>query len=92
MDRDRLNDWLRATPRAWRWRYDEDYDRYEAVEVKDGALHFFAHSHVPGEDGIYREATQSFDAFLRDGPLWRMPEPEHRALWKHVAGLVRAGG
>ena len=74
MDRDRLDAWLRSPHRTWRWRLDEDYDHYEAVESSDEGLRFFAWSHVPGEDGLHREGRQSFDDFERDGPLWAMPE------------------
>ena len=89
MDRDRLDAWLGSPHRTWRWRHDDDYDRYEALETRDDGLHFFAHSHVPGEDGIYRTAHQSYEAFAADGPLWRLPEETEREL---RAWLARARG
>ena len=80
MDRERLDAWLRSGHRTWRWRHDDDYARYEAVETRDDGLSFFAHSHVPGEDGIYRREDQSFEDFDANGPLWAMPEGAEREL------------
>lgn len=86
MDRDRLEDWLRSDHRTWRWRFDEDYDRYEAVESSEVGFRFFAWSHVPGEDGVFREARQSFDDFEARGPLWRMPAEVERQIRAWLAG------
>jgi hypothetical protein len=76
MDRDRLNAWLSSPHRTWRWN-DGESPEYHGVSTSDEGLSWFAHSHVFGDDGVSgrRGATsQSFAAFLRDGPLCAMPE------------------
>lgn len=80
MDRDRLQRWLTSPHRTWRWRFDDDYDRYEGVQTSDDGLRWFLWSHVPGEDGAHEERTQSFASFAEDGPLRPLPEDVAREL------------
>lgn len=94
MDRERLESWLHprhgAPARTWRWRLDEDYDRYEAVESSDAGFRYFAWSHAPGEDGVYREARQTFEEFERHGPLWPMPEDTQHQIQSWLADRKRS--
>jgi len=68
-----------------RWNDGEDAERYDAVEARADGLVWYAWSHVQGR-GREDEATQSFEAFVRDGPLRAMP-PRARA---ELEAIVRA--
>ena len=81
MDRERIERWLRSGHRTWRWREDwEDPDHHVGLESRDAGFRWFAWSHLHGEDGQTREQTQTFEAFLADGPLWPMPEELEREV------------
>lgn len=80
MDRDRLRAWLDSTHYTERWRFDEDYDRYEGFTTCDEGLRWFLWSHVPGEDGAHDERLQTWDELDRDGPLRALPEAVARKL------------
>jgi hypothetical protein len=70
---------------TFRWNDGLDAERYDAVEVREHDLLWYAWSHVHGS-GRTDEATQSFESFLESGPLRAMPA--HAA--KEVEALVRA--
>jgi hypothetical protein len=57
---------------TYRWNDGASAERYEAVEVRRDGLFWYAWSHVHGV-GRTEEATQSFEAFLAEGPLRPMP-------------------
>jgi hypothetical protein len=57
---------------TYRWNDGVDGERYDAVELRTDDLVWYAWSHRHGQ-GRHDEATQSFEAFLRDGPLRTMP-------------------
>ena len=80
MDRARIDAWLHAKHRTFRWRADEIADRYEGVETTDQGLRWFAWSHLPGEDGLTREAWQSFEDFAARGPAHALPADVERQL------------
>ncbi len=72
--RDDLESWLRAPYQVWHWREDDQNpDRYQAVETTTAGFRWFAWSHLHGEDGLSRDALQSYDDFRRDGPLRSIP-------------------
>lgn len=78
-----------ATHRTWRWREDwEDPDHYLGLESTDEGFRFFAWSHLHGDDGLTREARQSFDDFDRDGPAWPLPEEIERQVRAWLAGWL----
>jgi hypothetical protein len=68
-----------------RWNDGDDAERYDAVEATDRGLVWYVWSHVHGR-GREDEATQTYDAFLRDGPLRPMPTRARAEL----DALVRA--
>lgn len=70
---------------TFRWNDGQDGGRYEAVEARDDGLVWYAWSHVHGR-GREDEAHQSFESFLRDGPLRAIPAHTAREL----EALVRA--
>ncbi len=74
-----------AAQRTWRWRPDpNDPDHYLAVETTERGLRYFAWSHVD-DDGVTREATQTFAELERDGPAWALPDEIERAVRAWVA-------
>ncbi len=62
---------------TFRWNDGADAERYDAVEARDEGLVWYAWSHVQG-GGRQNEARQSYEAFLREGPLRAMPR--HAAI------------
>lgn len=80
MDRDKLNAFLRASHRTFRWT-DDGLDGYEAVETTDAGLVWFRWSHKPEDDGggPLERRTQSFEDFKKDGPLRPSMPAEMRA-------------
>ena len=70
---------------TFRWNDGVDAERYDAVEVRVDGLVWYAWSHQHGR-GRHDEATQSFEAFLRDGPLRAIPV--HAAA--ELEAIVRA--
>lgn len=83
MDRDALKRWLSTPHRTWRWN-DGDPERYRGVETCDSGLRWFGWSHRfdEREDGLYGERIQSWDSFLRHGPLDPMPDDARAELEK----------
>ncbi|WP_157069133.1 hypothetical protein [Sandaracinus amylolyticus] len=60
--------------RTFRWNDGVDVNVYDAVETCDEGLRWYRWSHRFGErGGRVDEALQTFDAFLRDGPLRPAP-------------------
>lgn len=80
MDRDRLREWLDSPHYTERWRFDDDYDRYDGFTTSDEGLQWFLWSHVPGEDGAYDEQLQTWAELDRDGPLRPIPEEKSQRL------------
>jgi hypothetical protein len=80
MDRARIEAWLNAKHRTFRWPTDENADHYEAVETTDDGLRWFAWSHLHGEDGLTHESLQSWAELEADGPARPMPPEVERAL------------
>jgi len=70
-----------------RWNDGVDAERYDAVEVGDEGLVWYAWSHVHGR-GRENEVRQSFESYRRDGALRAMPERAKNEL----DALVRARG
>lgn len=64
---------------TFRWNDGADSERYDAVELRDDGLHWYAWSHRHGR-GRENEAHQTDEAFLRDGPLRAMPAHAAREL------------
>ena len=64
---------------TFRWNDGQDAERYDAVEAREEGLVWYAWSHRHGT-GRHDEATQSYEAFLRDGPLRAMPAHAAREL------------
>jgi hypothetical protein len=64
---------------TFRWNDGSDAERYDAVEATADGLLWYAWSHVHGS-GRQNEATQSYEAFLRDGPLRPIPAPARAQL------------
>jgi hypothetical protein len=85
MDRDALESWLDSPHRTWRWRFDDDHDRYEAVRTTDQGLLWYGWSHIPEERGQRREQRQSFAAFRDDGPPRKVPDTVLAELTRWVA-------
>jgi hypothetical protein len=57
---------------TFRWNDGSDAERYDAVEARETDLVWYAWSHRHGQ-GRTDEATQSYEALLRDGPLRAIP-------------------
>ena len=77
---------------TFRWNDGADAERYEAVEARDGDLLWYAWSHVHGL-GRQREAVQSYESYLQDGPLRPLPAPaaaELAAIARRKLGLEPA--
>jgi hypothetical protein len=71
--------------RTFRWNDGRDVSTYEAVETRDEGLLWYTWSHVLDAGGRRDEALQSFDAFLRDGPLRAAPPPTLTAIRAWIA-------
>lgn len=93
MDRVRIESWLTAKHRTFRWPTDEMAEHYEAVETTERGLRWFAWSHLHGEDGLTREEWQSFEDFAAKGPARAMPaeieQKLHAWLEEHAELSVR---
>lgn len=83
--RERIEAWMRAKHRTFRWPTDENADHYAAVETTDRGLRWFAWSHLHGEDGLTREELQSYEDFAVQGPRLPMPEERERELRAWIA-------
>lgn len=64
---------------TFRWNDGVDAERYDAVEATQDGLVWYAWSHTHGR-GRHDEAHQSYEAFLREGPLRALPPHTARAL------------
>jgi hypothetical protein len=81
-----------SSHRTFRWNDGSDVERYDAVETTDAGLLWYWWSHRTDHGGRRDAALQSFDAFVREGPLRAAPEPVLRALRIHLDlhGLIAA--
>lgn len=70
VDRQRLQKWLDAPRRTFRWN-DGRPSEYHAVELTGGALVWYRWAHDEG--GRVDEATQSLEDFVASGPLRDAP-------------------
>ena len=80
---------LLSRHRTFRWNDGVDVNVYEAVETRDEGLLWYRWSHRFGEGGGRGdEALQSFDAFLREGPLRAAPAPTLAAIRAWIESTV----
>lgn len=92
MDRKRLERWLTAGHRTWRWRKDDDPNAYEAVETTDAGLAWYRWSHEAAGGGERDRTLQTYEAFRSEGPLRDMPDTMEAELRRWVEGLNAGGG
>jgi hypothetical protein len=72
VDRAKLERFLRAGHRTWRWTTD-GREGYEAVETTDRGLVWYRWSHTPDGGGPSGRVLQPYAALLEHGPVRRMP-------------------
>ncbi|MFX1475307.1 MAG: hypothetical protein ACFFCO_07520 [Promethearchaeota archaeon] len=91
-EKDTLWDYSQVPSRVWKWYLSPDGDHWMEVHIKPSGLTYIGTDWTVQSGGGYFGGFQTFDEFLRDGPIQKMPNHIAAELREHLEAHRVPGG